>query len=71
MVAVGCAPLCGAALSFFDGTGALLLVSPESVTGAVEFGLEGRLSLLAEAFDEAPAGAAPPPLDARGILRAG
>jgi hypothetical protein len=56
VVAVGCAPPCGAALSFAEGTGALLLFKPESATGAVEFGLEGGLSvLLAEA-----AGAAAP-----------
>jgi len=56
VVAVGCEPLCGAALSFAEGTGALLLFKPESATGAVEFGLEGGLSvLLAEA-----AGAAAP-----------
>jgi len=62
VVAVGCAPLGAAALSFAEGTGALLLFKPESVTGAVEFGLEGRLSLLAEAAGAAAAeGAAEAP----------
>jgi len=62
VVAVGCAPLGAAALSFGAGTGALLLFKPESVTGAVEFGLEGRLSLLAEAAGAAaPDGAAEAP----------
>jgi hypothetical protein len=64
VVAVGCAPLGAAALSFAEGTGALLLFSPESVTGAVEFGLEGRLEsvLLAEAAGAAAAdGAAEAP----------
>ena len=64
-LAVGCAPLGAAALSFFDGTGALLLVRPESVTGAVEFGLEGRFVesvLLAEVAGAAAAeGAAEAP----------
>jgi hypothetical protein len=58
VVAVGCAPLCGAALSFLVGTGALLLVTPESVTGAVEFGLEGSVELLVLAEAAAPEGAA-------------
>ena len=40
VVALGRAPLGAAALSLGDGTGALLLFKPESVTGAVEFGLE-------------------------------
>ena len=47
-------------MSFAEGTGALLLFKPESVTGAVEFGLEGGLLLLAEASDEVAAGAAAP-----------
>jgi hypothetical protein len=59
VVAVGWEPLCGAALSFAEGTGALLLFKPESATGAVELGLEGGLSLLAEVGAAAPeAGAA-------------
>ena len=62
VVALGCAPLGAAALSLGDGTGALLLFKPESVTGAVEFGLEGGLSLLAEAAGAAaPDGAAEAP----------
>ena len=64
VVAVGCAPLGGAALSFADGTGALLLFKPESVTGAVELGLEGGFeeSVLAEAAGAAaPDGAAEAP----------
>jgi len=63
VVAVGCAPLGAAALSFADGTGALLLFKPESVTGAVEFGLEGGFeSLLAEVAGAAAAeGAAEAP----------
>jgi hypothetical protein len=64
-LAVGCAPLGAAALSFADGTGALLLFNPESVTGAVEFGLEGRFVesvLLAEVAGAAAAeGAAEAP----------
>jgi len=64
VVADGCAPLGAAALSFADGTGALLLFKPESVTGAVEFGLEGGFVsvLLAEVAGAAAAeGAAEAP----------
>jgi len=64
VVADGCAPLGAAALSFGDGTGALLLFKPESVTGAVEFGFEGGFVslLLAEVAGAAAAeGAAEAP----------
>ena len=67
--AVGCAPLGAAALSFADGTGALLLFKPESVTGAVEFGLEGGFVESVLLADVAGAAAAEGAAEAPALLQ--